>query len=207
MALIRRRLRRLGGNRPDDFQGAVLLMVDLDHFKRVNDRWGHEAGDRTLQRVAEALKNAIREVDLATRWGGDEFVVLARGVERSAVRALVGRLLRQIAATRIQLDGESLEISASIGFVTYPITRAEALPGKEWSVLVDAADRLMYAAKQRGRARGFGVVWPIGSARPGEAEALAELQATDWAPEADARTVEVLASEEATPFESTESGA
>ena len=160
VALIGRQAQRIPIDDRLDLLGAGLYMIDLDHFKSINDRWGHEVGDSALQDVARTLKRVLREVDLAVRWGGEEFVVLARGIDRPGVTALAIRLLDGLARTRLHLpSGDIVELTASVGFVPYPLTFAHPLAAAQWPVLLDAADRLLYLAKERGRRRACGIGW------------------------------------------------
>ena len=114
MALLRRELLRTAVTDLASHHGIGLLMLDIDHFKAVNDRWGHEAGDRVLQAVAAGLAGALREVDLAVRHGGEEFVVLARGVDREGLQSLARRLGETIAALAVAVapgrGGEALGV-------------------------------------------------------------------------------------------------
>lgn len=171
MAILRRELDRHGGRVPDDYHGCAVFVLDLDHFKTVNDRWGHDTGDTALRMLADALKASLREVDLPVRWGGEELVILTRSVDRAGVLALAHKLLTTVAATRVPVpDGVELALSASVGFVLHPLTTEQPLDGADWRSLVDAADRLMYLAKERGRGRACGVRWgadipPHGSGR------------------------------------------
>jgi diguanylate cyclase (GGDEF)-like protein len=160
MALLHRDLLRLGPGLLQSLHGIAVFMIDLDRFKSVNDRWGHEVGDTVLQAVATRLQTAVREVDLVVRWGGEEFVVLARGVDRDGLLSLGHRLLHHVAASAIEVPGHpSLPITASVGFVPYPLSARPPDDELRWPDLLDAADRLMYLAKERGRARACGVVW------------------------------------------------
>jgi diguanylate cyclase (GGDEF)-like protein len=160
MAVLRREVIRRPAPRLGSYHGAVLYMIDLDHFKVVNDSHGHEVGDKMLRVVARAIEQSLREGDLPVRWGGEEIVVLARGVDPVGARQFARRLLDAIAAATLSLEsGPMLSLSASIGFLPYPLGNRSFLPTGEWPRLIEAADRLMYLAKQRGRARACGLQW------------------------------------------------
>ncbi len=160
MALLRRELIRERVADLAVLHGLGVLMLDLDHLLLFNDRWGHDAGDRVLQAVAAALAGALREVDLVVRWGGEEFVVLARGVDRSGIESLVRRLGEAVGAVAVEAaPGEVVRPSLSAGFVPYPLGLGEHLPTGDWSRVVDAADRLLFLAKLHGRGRAIGRVW------------------------------------------------
>jgi diguanylate cyclase (GGDEF)-like protein len=175
MAILRREVERLGGVVPAGYHGCAVLVLDLDHFKSVNDRFGHDIGDAALRAVAAALRAGLREVDLPVRWGGEELVVLARSVDRVGVEILACKLLATVAATRVPLPGGGdLALSASVGFVLHPLTAGLPPDGAEWRSLVDAADRLMYLAKERGRRRACGVRWATELPPPGSGRGALE---------------------------------
>jgi diguanylate cyclase (GGDEF)-like protein len=175
MALLRRELLRHDVTDLASHHGIGLLMLDIDHFKAVNDRWGHEAGDRVLQAVAAGLAGALREVDLAVRHGGEEFVVLARGVDREGLQSLARRLGETVAALAVPVaPGEVVRPSISIGFVPYPLGRSGHLRTGEWSRLLEAADKLLYVAKMRGRGRACGRLWRPGAPSPASEEETLE---------------------------------
>ncbi len=130
-----------------DGAGALaVLMLDLDHFKQVNDTLGHEAGDELLRRVAEALGRALPESALAARLGGDEFVVIAPRLEPAAVRQLVARIVTAVDRVGAELTG-SLErpVTGSVGHATTED------PSAAPEDLIREADQAMYRAKRRRR--------------------------------------------------------
>jgi diguanylate cyclase (GGDEF)-like protein len=131
--------------------GAALcvLLVDIDHFKRVNDTFGHAAGDFVLKRVAGELRSAARAEDLVARYGGEEFAVIARGIDVAGARAFAERVRSTIERTVVMWGEERLHVSASIG-VAHNHTGS---PVKQPEGLLAAADRALYAAKQKGRNR------------------------------------------------------
>jgi len=120
-----------------------FILFDIDHFKRVNDRFGHDEGDRVLCEVAELLKSRVRRNDTAARWGGEEFAVVLPSARRAAATEIAGELLEAMAAIRLP-DGTS--ISASFGVV-------ESRHDDSVTELVKRADRLLYRAKEGGRSR------------------------------------------------------
>jgi diguanylate cyclase (GGDEF)-like protein len=130
---------------------VALLMVDVDHFKRINDRFGHQAGDQALAHVAAIIRSNIRQIDLAARYGGEEFAVLLPSVTRARAARTAERLRRVVADARfgdiVPALGDS-RVSISLGFALYPDDAATA------KQLIDRADRVaLYAAKSRGRNR------------------------------------------------------
>ncbi len=121
-----------------------LAFVDLDHFKTVNDVYGHEEGDATLRRAADALRRTLRRQDMLVRWGGEEFVVVMTGTDATGAATALKRLRRNGLGTR----ADGVEQTASIG-----LTERTADGIDDWQELVDKADERMYAAKQQGRDR------------------------------------------------------
>lgn len=125
----------------------VLAMMDLDHFKQINDAHGHETGDRVLVAASNCLLRHIRTYDDAYRMGGEEFLIILKGVGHELASAVLERLRAEI--TRLGLKAPNslpLEVSASFGFV-------EAAEGKDLDALLAAADAALYKAKRDGRNR------------------------------------------------------
>ena len=142
--------------RPDAADCFTLL--DIDHFKRINDEHGHAAGDMVLVEVGRRLRQATRESDMVLRWGGEEFLVYSQGVAADQRGLLVRRILDAIAATPIVLtDGTALHISATAGAVSLPFAQeaGEAEAQLEWEQAIALADRALYKGKQAGRNRGY----------------------------------------------------
>jgi len=124
------------------------LMLDLDHFKRVNDTYGHQIGDIVLQQIAQRLKRVLRRTDFLARYGGEEFVVLAPQTPADRALILAERLRQVIAESPISVSPDlQLRITISIGVAVFP---EHAQNGNE---LVRAADEALYKAKQTGRNR------------------------------------------------------
>ncbi|MGC3996168.1 MAG: GGDEF domain-containing protein [Anaeromyxobacter sp.] len=121
-----------------------LALLDVDHFKAVNDRFGHSAGDAILCKVAEALSGAVRKVDLVARYGGEEFAVVLPRADRAAAAAAAEKLRAAVAQALIGPD-PAAPVTVSVGVASWPVDGAD-LP-----TLVDAADAALYAAKRAGR--------------------------------------------------------
>lgn len=149
-------------------QSLGLIILDLDHFKAVNDEHGHAAGDEVLRQVAVVLQETVRRPDLVVRWGGEEFVVVARDLERESVGDLAGRIRRQIETHGFRLPSrELLSLTGSLGFSVFPFsTRAPDLVG--WEQALTLADHALYQAKQAGRNRVIGLVAGEADAERGE---------------------------------------
>lgn len=125
-----------------------LLMIDVDHFKKLNDRCGHLVGDEALISVSNTLRGAVREVDTVARWGGEEFtVILSRAGEREAIE-VAEKLRKAVAALEA-----SWSIGQPFGHVSVSIGAAELLEGEDAASLIQRADRAVYSAKREGRNR------------------------------------------------------
>jgi diguanylate cyclase (GGDEF)-like protein len=138
------------------FEGSMLL-IDIDHFKRINDEQGHTTGDQVLVEVARRLRAALRESDLTVRWGGEEFLVVVHALPAAEVEALAGRLLAAIGGTPVAAGAGQppLRVTASIGFATFPLPPLREALG--WERAIDLVDTAMYLAKAHGRNRAYGV--------------------------------------------------
>jgi len=136
------------------FTGALLL-VDIDHFKHVNDRHGHAAGDEVLVEVGRRLQEAVRSEDLVVRWGGEEFLVFAPRLDGEAVNGLAERLLHCVADTPVATNNLELRVTVSIGHAAFPLPPA-ALP-LGWERALNLVDMALYTAKSLGRHRAVGI--------------------------------------------------
>jgi two-component system, cell cycle response regulator len=123
-----------------------LLMIDLDHFKTVNDRFGHDAGDEVLRAVAAALTSGLREVDLAARYGGEEFAIVMPQTSKANALIVAQRIAGQIAFLEHSFQGETIMLTASMG-----IADIADLKVVDAENLVKAADIALYEAKRAGR--------------------------------------------------------
>lgn len=135
---------------------GALLLLDIDHFKRINDRWGHASGDAVLIEVARRIQACLRREDLVVRWGGEEFLLHVSGMRSEQALGLGRRILERIAAEPIELPNGSLRVTASMGLCLdhLPSSR-DAL---RWEERLRLADLALYAAKSRGRSRAVAVV-------------------------------------------------
>lgn len=128
----------------------LFALVDIDHFKRINDQLGHPAGDKVLQQFATALEGLVRSGDYVIRWGGEEFLLVLRPMSCESLAIIGQRICSQIASHRFQVAGHPpLPITCSIGFAEQPLTgTGAALP---WEQLVELADAALYWVKRNGR--------------------------------------------------------
>lgn len=129
----------------------IFYLVDLDFFKQVNDQYGHAVGDRVLTQIKPLLQQIFRESDYLVRWGGEEFLVVARYSQRENAALIAERMRQLIVEHRFAVGDEvGIQLSASIGFACFPFFTDR--PGEySWSQVVDIADRCLYAAKHSGR--------------------------------------------------------
>ena len=130
---------------PGDREQTAILVLDLDHFKSINDRHGHDAGDRMLRHFADIARQSIRPSDLLFRMGGEEFCAVLHGTNAQQARSLAERLRRTYAESPAMIDGMPIFGTVSIGVA------AEQTDGGDLSLLLAAADAALYAAKGRGR--------------------------------------------------------
>ena len=126
-------------------QPVSLVLVDIDHFKRVNDTWGHEAGDAVLKHVARILQEGVRSEDVCVRYGGEEIAMLLAHTDTAHALEIAERLRSRIAATVVRHAGAEIAVTASFGLATYP----ESVKGRDR--LFPAADKALYIAKHEGR--------------------------------------------------------
>jgi diguanylate cyclase (GGDEF)-like protein len=124
----------------------AVLAIDLDGFKRVNDRFGHAAGDEVLRSVAAAVLGAVRESDTVARYGGEELAVLLPDTEADGAATVAEKLRAAVAALSVPAGGEALRVTVSVG-------AAEMEPGLDPSLLVARADDALYRAKSLGKNR------------------------------------------------------
>ena len=128
----------------------TLVLLDLDHFKDINDRHGHAAGDSVLVAIARRLEAVLRERDLVVRWGGEEFLVMVATMPVSEAVALAQRLMKAFVDAPVVVDGQAIEVSASIGFAVFPLVGRS--PGHAFDMAFALVDAAMYHSKSQGRA-------------------------------------------------------
>lgn len=141
-----------------DHRDLIFFFVDIDHFKAVNDEFGHDAGDRVLVQIAQRLNRVVRESDFLIRWGGEEFLVVCRAADRGDGALLASRILKSVNGTDFDLGNDRrIARSCSVGWAAFPW-----LPPVCSDLSVDEvlrlADRGLYIAKERGRNQAVGMV-------------------------------------------------
>ncbi|SEE44604.1 GGDEF domain-containing protein [Pseudomonas anguilliseptica] len=127
-------------------QPLSVLMVDIDHFKRINDTHGHLIGDQALKAVASALKDSLRNVDMVFRFGGEEFMVLLSNTSRESASMVGERLRMAVLGIQYLVENRAIELSVSLGC-------ASLLPGESMESLLRRADNALYVSKRDGRNR------------------------------------------------------
>jgi diguanylate cyclase (GGDEF)-like protein len=143
----------------------VFYLIDADNFKDVNDRYGHDVGDKVLQEMARRLSSSIRHSDVLVRWGGEEFLIVSRYTDRSEAELLAQRTLSAVADTPFTLSGlpEKISRTCSVGWAPFPF-----FPGNPRAVsygeVLTLADRALNRAKQSGRNRAVGMLPAAGKA-------------------------------------------
>lgn len=140
-------------------QALAIYIIDVDHFKVVNDTFGHAAGDMALKQLAGLLASSVRKSDVLVRWGGEEFVLAARIRRREHARIVAENLRHRIASADFRLpDGSALHQTCSLGFCVLPFFPDQ--PRKlNWEQALGLADAALYIAKQEGRNRWVGAAW------------------------------------------------
>ena len=131
-----------------DLVPLAIIMLDIDHFKKVNDQFGHKAGDEALSVVASSIKKSLRGSDFAGRYGGEEFVVLLVGAPMEQCVNIAERIRGAVAQLKIQIDSEIIKVTISLGLVCRDPDRELPLDG-----LLNCADQALYIAKRQGRNR------------------------------------------------------
>jgi diguanylate cyclase (GGDEF)-like protein len=138
--------------------GLVFLMIDLDDFKGINDTCGHPAGDEVLLQIRDTLQRVCRDSDILIRWGGDEFLVVARDTSVNHAETVAERIRVGIGSQSFALsDGRVVRLSCSIGFACFPFL--PSLPDLcSWDDVLALADSALYGAKNSGRDAWIGLV-------------------------------------------------
>ena len=122
-------------------------MLDIDHFKEYNDKYGHLVGDAILKEVAGTIKESIRQVDSVGRYGGEEFLIILTETDKNGARFAAERIRQAVESKRIKVYDEDLKATVSIGIATFPED------AEETQALIEKADKSLYRAKQTGRNR------------------------------------------------------
>ena len=152
VALLHRRYNRLSdGPITPDLLDLAFVMIDLDHFKTINDSAGHAAGDMVLRQLRDLLVSCSRTSDIIVRWGGDEFLLVARDLSGDGLLDLAERVRTRVAEHVFEIgEGRVVRTTCSLGVACYPFFR-EQLDALSWEQVISVADRALYVAKASGR--------------------------------------------------------
>ena len=141
------------GDEPD----LIFFLIDIDHFKRVNDQYGHGGGDAVLSQIRQRLRGIFRDSDYVIRWGGEEFLVVARATRRDRAAALAERARAAVADAPFVLpDGRLLTTTGSVGYACFPPAR-QFPRALDWQAVMELADAALYLVKNGGRNGWYGV--------------------------------------------------
>ncbi len=146
-----------GNIEPDDSFDMLFFLIDIDHFKAINDKYGHQMGDQVLVETRHRLKRVFREIDYLIRWGGEEFLVVVHNTARQDARILADRVIDAIGGIAYELKAnESQHITCSVGYTAYPLKKDNHL-ALSWEDSIGIADAALYAAKNNNRNTWVGV--------------------------------------------------
>lgn len=133
---------------------VLIALLDIDHFKRVNDRYGHETGDHALMHFSEVLRNCGRSSDVIARWGGEEFLWICPATSITEAGALYRRVRERLQQHPLPLQEGELRLTVSAGFTAFPLWASQ---GEDWAISLRIADAALYLAKTGGRDRWMGL--------------------------------------------------
>ncbi|WP_277054499.1 GGDEF domain-containing protein [Pseudoalteromonas marina] len=144
--------KRSGKERQSDLTAHLtgILLLDIDFFKRINDNYGHNAGDAVLIEVSQRLKSCCRDHDFIVRWGGEEIVLLLDTISISQVRPFIQRILKAVAEPAIQFEQHLIDVSVSGGFIHLPFAKVSEQQ-LNWEKVMQIADMALYLSKTNGR--------------------------------------------------------
>ena len=134
----------------------ALVILDIDHFKNINDTYGHAAGDAVLVEISNRLTHVMRDKDMLMRWGGEEFLVFLNQIPVEKIPQVVERILISVGARPIGFEQKVIPVTVSAGYISLPVgTESEIDPS--WEKMLNLADSALYMAKTRGRNRAIGI--------------------------------------------------
>lgn len=144
--------RESDGSNPD-----CLMILDIDHFKHINDTWGHAAGDAVLVEVAKRLRSAVRDSDQTMRWGGEEFLIYSPRTRPNQLTPMVERVLRSVGSAPVVVGNHTIPVTVSAGYISLPFS---GVPEQQcnWEKAMQFADMALYLGKVNGRNRAYGLI-------------------------------------------------
>ncbi|HSB35935.1 MAG TPA: diguanylate cyclase, partial [Thermoanaerobaculia bacterium] len=175
VARVLRAFRPTGGGAPPDDRDLLFFLVDLDHFKEINDQFGHDAGDLVLVEVARRLSSVVRKTDFLIRWGGEEFLIVSPDGDRGQARLLAERILSVVSREPIDLGkGRHVFRTCSVGWAAFPWVPS-APDAVDYDEVLRLADRALLLAKRSGRHQSIGLL-PLGIERESLEDAKAAVR-------------------------------
>lgn len=149
---MKARAQRSKSDRRSDAPASIdcLALLDIDHFKHINDRWGHGVGDAVLVEVARRLTAAVRDTDLVLRWGGEEFLIFAPGADPGHIDELIGRVLSGIGGAPVDAGTCVVPVTMTAGVISLPFAGTPD-GGFDWERGIRMADWALYQGKAQGR--------------------------------------------------------
>ena len=149
--------KKYGERRETSTHSDGLILLDIDFFKRINDKYGHSGGDRVLTEISRRLQKECRASDKLIRWGGEEFLFLVRNVDSSDLEEMSERILQEIAKEPVNYDGKEIFVTTTIGFIQLPFAGISE-EEMDWEKVLQVADMALYTGKTHGRNRACGVI-------------------------------------------------
>lgn len=134
---------------------TIMCLIDIDHFKSINDNFGHSAGDGVLKTLVDLLKKAVRQNDVIIRWGGEEFLLVMPNISREAAAEILERIRINIESYEFIESNARIPVTASLGFTPFPLQREHAI--LDWEQTLELADFCLYCAKRSGRNAWMGI--------------------------------------------------
>jgi diguanylate cyclase (GGDEF)-like protein len=154
---IYERTKRPGRKSPDTVHTLGVFILDIDYFKKVNDQYGHKAGDRVIVDIAHLLREILRSSDTIVRWGGEEFLIITRHYGRDKTFELAERIRKKVESFEFQLGNQlTLQKTVSVGFTPFPLI-PDDIRRANWSHVLSLADSALYIAKNSGRNVSVGI--------------------------------------------------
>lgn len=139
-----------------------MMLIDIDHFKQVNDQHGHNAGDQILQQFGNILSEQCRDTDVAIRYGGEEFLLIFHGTNEQAACRIAERIRDRVENYHFIHDQGNIRLTTSLGFFSFkPEETRDA--EHNWNHCINIADLALYASKRSGRNTWIGLQWPEGN--------------------------------------------
>ena len=154
--LMHARSSRVKSSRRDDDSPDGLMILDIDHFKNINDTLGHAGGDVVLVEVAKRLRSTVRDTDMVMRWGGEEFLIYSPKSNPDHLKGLAQRVLKVIGETPVELGDKAMAITVTGGFLSLPFSGLSETDCN-WEKAMQIADMALYLGKVNGRNRAYGL--------------------------------------------------